>query len=112
MEYENKTYTNIIPLLSPEIMSNNSVVFSFSKMELILLARYVGKSYLNNENTATMPAFWSTDVIVNVPINKSRVRLICNNLFNNDYFTSGYVVDAKDYFYVNALRNFMIELSF
>lgn len=112
VEYENKTYRDVVPLLSPEIISNNSIMYRTGNFNLSLLLKYVGDSYLDNENTTKMPGFVSADVMTTVSLDNFYLRFICNNLFNRDYYNSGYLVDGKEYYYVNALRNFMIEIGF
>jgi len=78
------------------------------------VARYVGKSYLDNTNQSafTTPSFMVVDGTASFTVARSaRLMLQVNNLLNRRrVFPSGYVIDGVSYFYPQATRNAILTL--
>lgn len=119
---DNRTYTDVTPLLSPQWILNQSVSyyipFSASKpvgSEIELSSRYVSESFLANDNDSrfTTPAFHLLNLRISVRLLKyTRFTFMVNNLADKQYFTSGQVVEQTPYYFVQARRNYFLTLRF
>jgi outer membrane receptor for ferrienterochelin and colicin len=102
-------YYNVVPLLTPHWLSNTTIDYAPIPFELIATGKYVGESYLDNQNTQTCPASFVVDVIGKFYIGKHNLSVHINNIFDKSYYTSGYVVEGVPHYYVQAGRNFYIS---
>jgi iron complex outermembrane receptor protein len=115
------TYENVEPLLTPSVIVSQSADYApFSRLNLGLTARYVGRSYLDNTNddASDAPAFFLADANVSYAVTPQvRVTLQVNNLFNADrIYPSGYtyryfagdVATGDAYYYPQATRNAVV----
>jgi iron complex outermembrane receptor protein len=118
------TYFNINPILTPNMLLNQAVEFTPSpRWNAGAVARYVGKSHLDNtDNDAfTTPAFVVVDANAAFKVWRStRLMLQVNNILNRRrVFPSGYsylfftpagTFDGISYFYPQATRNAVVTL--
>lgn len=97
---ESRTYSNVEPLLTPEVTANLGVDWSPTPwVTLGALGRYVNASFLDNTNAAgfSTPTWLRVDASVRVDLSKwvpaghPKLRLSLENLLNNDrILASGY----------------------
>ncbi len=117
----NQVFTNVTPALSPELMGNGTITYSFLKrVSLSLSARYVSESYLEptNDDRFKTPEFVVADVGLSIRFSeRSQLNLFVNNIFDELYFTNGAPVDLdfdgtfdEPGFFVQPPRNFYTRL--
>jgi iron complex outermembrane recepter protein len=109
------TYFNVNPILTPTVILNQALEYTPSpRWSAGAVARYVGKSYLDNTNQSefTTPSFVVVDGTASFSVARStRLILQVNNLLNRRrVFPSGYVIDGVSYFYPQATRNALVTL--
>jgi iron complex outermembrane recepter protein len=114
-DFDNVTYKNVTPLLTPNSIVNQSIRHCFNpRIEVELGVRYMSKSYLSNANDATLiaPASAITNASFHFRILKNHsLTLMANNIFNQHYYTSGYVQSNEAFFFAMATRNFYATLN-
>lgn len=109
------TYFNVNPVLTPTVILNQGLEYTPSpRWSAGAVARYVGKSYLDNTNQSalTTPSFLVVDGTASFDVAPSmRLMLQVNNLLNRRrVFPSGYAIDGVSYFYPQATRNGLVTL--
>ncbi|HEX9500781.1 MAG TPA: TonB-dependent receptor, partial [Thermoanaerobaculia bacterium] len=118
------TYFNVNPILTPNVILNQAIEYTPSpRWSVGAVARYVGRSYLDNtnNNAFTTPAFVVVDATASMGVWRStRLMLQVNNLLNRRrVFPSGYsylfftpagAIDGVSYFYPQATRNALVTL--
>jgi iron complex outermembrane receptor protein len=108
-DFDGMTYTDVVPLLTPNWIVNTTLRYRIgTPIELSLTSKYVGESYLDNENTVMMPSYfiWNFGFIVHVLQHSVDFRV--NNLTDRLYFSGGYVGEpGVPHYYVQAPMNFV-----
>jgi iron complex outermembrane receptor protein len=113
-DYDSITYTNVAPCITPEIVINQAVSFSFWKITTSISANYMGEAYLDNtmNDTLTMSANLLFNASASIKIsNKCSVSIIANNLLDTLIYNSGYAMGGTRYYYVTAGRNLFATLN-
>lgn len=116
-----QVFTNVSPALSPELMGNGTLRYSFLKrFSVSLSARYVSESYLEptNDDRFKTPEFLVADAGLSIRFSeRSQLNLFVNNIFDELYFTNGAPVDVdfdgtfdEAGFFVQPPRNFYTRL--
>ena len=115
------TFKNVRPLLTPQIIFNQSAVYSLgSGLTLGLSAQYIGESYLalDNQPNDILPSTFVIDSFFTFEYKKTELKLQVNNLLDEMYYSSGAVVDTDfdglnddQGYFVNASRNFFLGLQ-
>ena len=99
-------YKDVTPILSPELTYTGNLIYNVSRYFTSgVYCRYAGESILDNENTTTMKPYFVTDLLFKLTFKELVFRFTINNVFDNDYYNSGYVYDGANY-YVAAPRNY------
>ena len=102
---------------SPSIVAGNILSYMPNNhLEIRLLSKYVGKQYLNNENTdeAVLDAYFVNDFNIsyqkniNKGIKSIRFNALVNNIFNTQYESNGYMWGTTAYYYPQAGINFLV----
>ncbi|MBK5258569.1 MAG: TonB-dependent receptor [Thermoanaerobaculia bacterium] len=121
-----RRFDNVEPLLTPSLTINQAVEYTpRPSLSAGLVARYTGKSFLDNTNNADFvtPSFFVVDASLAYSLTKAlRLSLQVNNLFDNQrVFPSGYSylyrTDGSDqvsgtaYYYPQATRHFVVMLD-
>jgi iron complex outermembrane receptor protein len=115
---DDMVFSNVAPLLTPNIITNTSVSYKWNVLTFGLSGRYVGKSYLDNtmNEEFTTPDYFLLDGYIGVDYKRISFRTMVNNITNVRYFTSGYVgfngVDNTRAFFIGAPRNIYLTLSY
>ena len=120
-------FRNVEPLLTPRVMVTQSADWlPMRRLALGAVARYVGRSYLDNTNNDRFvtPSFTTVDTSASYDVTRAlRVTLRVNNVFNaKRVYPSGYsylfiaqpsnTVDGISYYYPQATRNAVVMLDF
>ncbi len=120
------TFHGVNPVLTPTSIVNQTLDYAPSpSITLGLTGRHVGRSFLDNTNSASFvaPAFTTVDANASVAVSRAvTVRLQVNNLLNSRrLFPSGYsylfltpagAVDGVSYYYPQATRNAAVMVDF
>lgn len=115
-DYDGATYKNLQPLLTPEVIVSQGLVYEPKTwISFEANAKYISQSFLDNTNNSDFVTPQS--LIVNGAVNlisKKYLSLnfMANNIFNTKYYMSGYVVGSESYYFPMARRNFSITLKF
>lgn len=121
--YENeglgRTFNNVSPLLSPELILQEQMELSYSKLgSLIVTTRYVSRSYLTNENASGLylPEYFTVNLMAQVNFYKNhKLSVTINNVLNEKYFSSGtaynlFTPQAEAAYFIAAPRSYMFTL--
>jgi iron complex outermembrane recepter protein len=103
------TYTNVTPLMSPNIISNQRISFNYKGFSVGLKGRYVSESYLDNIQNLKMPSMYVLSSMVKYSYKKHEIAIRVENLSNQDYYLGGYSLGTSRAFYVGASRSYFIN---
>jgi iron complex outermembrane receptor protein len=103
--------TKFQPLYTPDLIISQSLGFNFHKIFLEGNFRYNSKSYISLDNKYSIPDFVVFGANVRYDYKKWSVLGQLNNIFSNNYYTMGYVVDNVKYLYTNAPVSFYITIK-
>jgi iron complex outermembrane receptor protein len=113
-DYDSLTYSNVQPLLTPPLILNQTVEYRFTRwLTAGLNARYLSSSFLDNTgNTAyKVPESLICDASLNITfLQQHSISLMANNIFDQRYYTSGYVQAGQAYYFAMATRNYAATL--
>jgi iron complex outermembrane receptor protein len=117
-------FHNVHPVLTPEvIVSQSAEIAATSRLTFGAVARYTGRSYLDNTDNAnlTTPPFFVLDASAALALGHgARLRLQVNNLFDNKrVYASGYSYDfitdgaiaGTPYYYPQATRHAIVTID-
>jgi iron complex outermembrane receptor protein len=126
------TYSDVPPLLSPELLLNLGLTWSRGPAQVGVVGRYVDDAHLDNTGLDEFraPSYTNVDLRASMEIGRRwsarpRLTLFVNNLFDNlDQFPSGYsyqfliedpagrrVLDGIPFFYPLASRNALLSIE-
>jgi iron complex outermembrane receptor protein len=114
-DYDSLTYSNVSPLLTPHLIINQSISYSFTKwLTTEVSARYMSKSYLDNTNSNNL--ITPSSIIFNASIGarflkKNSINVMVNNITNQNYYTAGYAVSNQPHYFAMATRNYFLSLK-
>ena len=100
-------------LLTPNIMINSNMSYTYRNLNIMLLNKYVGRSYLSNFNTNDyLDRYIVTNLNLSYNIKRINIGFNINNLLNQDYYNSGLVSDGTRQYFVAAKRNYFLNLNY
>jgi iron complex outermembrane recepter protein len=118
-------YRNVEPLLTPSVIVNQAIDFTpNARFSVGSVARWVGRSYLDNTNNpdTDAPSYFVLDGNISYAVTPwARVSLQVNNVLNNDRIRpSGYSylyfaeeqLGGTAYYYPQATRNAVVLVDF
>lgn len=100
------------PLYTPKLVANQVISFDFKGISIGLMGKYQSLSYISFDNRYTSPAFVTLGTNLGYTFKNFTLSLQANNLTNNKYYTSGYVINNEKYFFVNPPANFYGTLKY
>lgn len=122
------TYTDTDIAFSPNFIANSNLQFSNRGFSVALNTKYVGKQYLDNTQTESrsldsylvndlqLSYDWSTTPLLNNLEATLQVNNIFNEMYESNGYTYGYIAGGEqqffNYYYPQAGRNIMLQLSF
>jgi iron complex outermembrane receptor protein len=114
-DYDSLTYKNVQPLLTPNLVINQSVGYSFAKwLNAEISARYMSQSYLDNSNNnkyiTPSSVTFNASICVNF-LKQHSINFMINNITDQKYYTSGYVQSSQPYYFAMATRNYFVTLK-
>ncbi|MBF25396.1 MAG: TonB-dependent receptor [Flavobacteriales bacterium] len=105
----NITFT---PILTPSIIINQEIVYSFKKIAFSLSTRYQSKSYMNFENSEYLNDYILINGRVDYFIKNHSISLFINNITDNYYFNNGIVDwDGLNKYFVQSPRNIYLSVK-
>ncbi len=114
-DYDSVTYSNVQPLLTPEVIANQSVEYRLTRwLAAELSARYLSSSFLDNTGNSNykVPESLICNASLNITFLKQHsICIMANNLFDQPYYTSGYVQGSESYYFAMATRNYAATLK-
>lgn len=114
-DYDSVTYTNVQPLLTPQVILNQSLAYRVTTwLSVAVGARYLSSAFLDNTNDARYKVPESLIAHASIDIRFFRqhsLSFTVNNLFDQPYYTSGYVQGSEPYYFAMATRNYFVTLK-
>lgn len=116
-------HRDVEPLLTPSVLVSQAVDYTpNARFSSGVIARYAGRSYLDNTNGLDAPSYFVADANVSYAVTSwVRVSLQVNNVLNNDrirpsgysylYFDQG-TLNGTAYYYPQATRNAVVLVDF
>lgn len=83
-----------------------------NKLQFGVESRTQSSMYLDWDNNFKLDPWSLTNLYINIDSKRLNTRFRLNNVFNENYYTNGYMVDRERHLYVNPLRNFWIEFTY
>lgn len=115
-DYDSITYKNVQPLLTPKIIFNQSVDYTFTNwLQAGVNCRYLSEAFLDNSNNKnyTVPSSLIFNGSITLTIlKKHSLNFMINNIANTKYYTSGYVQGTQPYYFAMATRNYFVTFKF
>ncbi len=109
------TYKDVSPLLAPAAVINQSVRYEVSShVEVEANVRYSDRSYLTNtnDNNFTVAPSLITNLSLKTRIMQNHsLTLMANNIFDQKYYTAGYVANNESNYFAMATRNYYVTLN-
>ena len=103
-------YKDITPLLTPSFTYTGNLIYNVGYFASGVYCRYVGESFLDNENRMTMNPYFVSDMFFKLAFLELVFSFTINNVFDADYYNSGYAYEIDgvmyDDYYVAAPRNY------
>ena len=99
-------------ILLPQFNHNFKVSFSKDGFTAALLSKYQTSSYLNTENTYSIPGFIKFDANLGYSEKHSSIMLQFVNLTNKSYFTNGYYNGTDKMLFVNTPFTMFLTLNY
>jgi iron complex outermembrane receptor protein len=113
-DYDNKTYNNVTPLLTPNIIANLGVDYKLCKyFNLNADMKYLSQSYLDNTNNDNLilPEYAVFNLHSTIFLkNDFNITMNVNNIMNTKYYNSGYAQGTSCYF-VAPTRNYFVTVN-
>jgi iron complex outermembrane receptor protein len=110
-------YTNVVPILTPQLMAGLTAIYRAGGSSIIANARYVGESFvdLNNDPGMVLPSFLRLDVQVVYPVSEqAELAVSINNVTDAFIVTNGgsgvHEGASVPTYFVQAGRNIMTHL--
>jgi len=121
------TYHNTNIAFSPNVIFGSVFEFTHKNLRVNFMSKYVGKQYLDNtqSESSILKPYFVNNLRVNYDIrnlsavNKVTLSFLLNNVFNELYSSNGYdysyisggKMTTENYYYPQAVRNFLIQLT-
>jgi iron complex outermembrane receptor protein len=99
------------PLYTPNFIINQGVEYRYNCFFIGMLAKYNSKSYINLDNTLSIPDYLILNANLGYRYKNYSIALQAINLTNHRYYTSGYGIGTDKYLYVNAPLSGYITLK-
>lgn len=101
------------PILTPPVIINQDVVYTYRHFSITLSGRYQHKSYIDFANSSTVGSYFLLNSRLVFASKGFRFSLFANNITNTKYFNHGYVdFDGSRKYFVQAPINFYTSLQY
>ena len=109
------TYTNVEPLLTPPVISNQQVEVQLtSHLSFLAAGRYVDQSHLANDGNdfLVVPAWWMFNGTLSWHTASTEFRVQVNNIFDTNAYAGGYTDGVTRYYFPIATRNVLVTTRY
>jgi iron complex outermembrane receptor protein len=107
---QNEVFT---PVLTPPIIINQEVVYTYKRLSVSLTSRYQDKSFIDFANTSNVNSYFLLNGRIAYDINGFQFCVFMNNLTNSKYFNNGYVdFDGSKKYFVQAPTNYYTSINY
>lgn len=101
------------PILTPPIIINQEVVYSFKGLTFALSTRYQDKSYINFSNTSIVKSYIVFNGRFTYNFSDYDFSVFLNNITNSQYFNNGYEdFDGIKKYFVQAPTNVYVSINY
>ena len=108
------------PILTPNFILNQEIIYSVSNFNISMSARYQSASYMNFENTEKLDDYIVINGRIDYQKNDYIISCFINNISDNYYFNYGTlnndpydsIEDGSRTYFVQAPRNFFLSLKY
>jgi len=100
------------PLYTPNVITNLAVQFNKGKIFADFAGKHHSESYIDFANENVTPSFVVFNASLGYVGNKFDVKLKGLNIFNEEYFTNGYMDGGVRNFYVNATASVYLTVKY
>jgi len=101
------------PILTPNIIINQSFTYTYKGFSMSLSGRYQSKSYIDFSNANILKGYFLLNSSIQYEIKGFQLTFNLNNLTNTKYFNNGYVdVDGSNKYFVQAPINFYLGIKY
>ncbi len=101
------------PILTPPIILNQEVIYSFKKFSMALVARYQDKSFIDFANTSSINSYFLLNSRLQYNFKHLQLCIFVNNITNTNYFNQGYIdFDGRKKYFVQAPTNFYASIQY
>lgn len=107
---QHETFT---PILTPPVIINQEIEYSFKRFLLSLTGRYQHQSFIDFANTADVKSYFLLNSRIQYQFNHLLLTGFFNNITNTKYFNNGYVdFDGTKKYFVQAPVNFFLSATY
>ncbi|MAZ55426.1 MAG: TonB-dependent receptor [Flavobacteriales bacterium] len=100
------------PILTPNIIVNQEVLYNHNKFTFSISARYQSQSYINFENTELLNDYILLNSRIDYEVKNYCLSVFINNITDNFYFNNGLIDwDGNAKYFVQAPRNIYLALK-
>ena len=102
-----------IPILTPPIIINQEVIYSFKHFSISGSVRFQDKSYIDFANSNLLDSYFLLNARGLYDIGRLQLSIFANNITNSKYFNNGYVdIDGSKKYFVQAPTNFYVSVKY
>jgi iron complex outermembrane receptor protein len=101
------------PILTPPVIINQEVVYTYRHFSIAISGRYQHKSYIDFANSSTVSSYFLLNSRLVFASKGFQFSLFANNITNTKYFNHGYVdFDGSRKYFVQAPISFYTSLQY
>lgn len=101
------------PILTPSLIINQEVDYSYKGFLVAVSARYQDKSFIDFANTSKINSYFLFNGKIGYEIKNFQYCIFVNNITNSKYFNNGYVdFDGSKKYFVQAPTNFYASIKY
>lgn len=101
------------PILTPPIIINQELAYTFNRLLISLSGRYQDKSFIDFANTSVLNNYFLINSRIQYDTKGFQFCIFLNNITNTKYFNNGYVdVDGSKKYFVQAPTNIYSSMKY
>ena len=103
---------NFKPILSPELIVNQSIIYKYSNLLIKITGRYQSESYLDFANDFELPDYHSVAMQLNYKLGQFELSLRTNNITSAKILSNGYIgLNGEPLYFIQAPANFYAAIT-
>jgi iron complex outermembrane receptor protein len=101
------------PILTPRLIINQEVIYSFGLCYLSLSGRFQDRSFIDFANTSTVSSYFLINSRIGWNNHRLEIIVFLNNITNAQYFNNGYIdFDGSKKLFVQAPTNTSVSIKY